>query len=581
MTDNNKKRSGSFKKFFPNFFIKSKDKSKESILKVPNNVANSNQYHDPRSVIKSDKYDSGSERIYENLTANRHNENDGHSIDLSSNHSSSSTLVSDSLKNRSHGSDVTSVNLNYYAARPQVPPKPHGEMNSPIRSHQREDATQYPSVYYHSMEKLVEKITPLDEYKVYGNSQVQATPTSVGAEIKRVSTKFLISPKKEAEVRTIQPTRARSLSFDIENRTNLQVSNQSGSKTAVKKSYNYSAPTSPIPTHHKIPSMPKTVSPYELVRKNMIEAEEKRNSLSRTSLRNKVTPSVQEFSRLSPISTIQKVNPTLEKEKTRQKVEAFYWQKLKEMKEKEDEYYLVQSLNTSLKIQTPSTYHYSNSSPATPLAVEPRSCSLPRGRDLQNMFNQTQFSSPFVRGAPERRTDTHLKSRTQFTDPEIIYRHPEKLDSSMAQPAQATTPIFQRGSLTRETSIISQPKRVSFDDNSKTRTDSNSDWKMTNDSFNAINQSNVRPANSKNSEVWKGPPRPPVRTTSVGAKSFKLVNNRKIIHLAGMGHSLYSESESGSEAGEIQRILQNKGKQFIVVRLQSKVVEVGYRYNFA
>lgn len=559
MSDSNKKRSGSFKKFFPNLFFRSKDKSKETSLKVASNSAKSNQYHDPRTVMRSDKQEtSDNEIIYENLKPNRYDDSESQSIDIiSSNHSSSSTLVSDSVKNRSQDSDVTSDKLTHYAARPQVPPKPQGEMNSPIQS-SRKDTTQYPDVYYHSLEKMMDKITPLDDYEMYRASQVKAHPASVGAEIKRVSTKFLISPKKEAEVRTIQPTRARSLSFDHEkNRTEPQIGNENANKTTVKKSYNYSAPTSPIPTNHKVPHMPKTVSPYELVRKNMIEAEEKRNSLSRTSLRNRLTLSRQEFGQPSLTSTLKKENSKLDDEKTRKKVEAFYWQKLKEMKAKEDEYYLGQSLNSS--VQNPMRQF--NSSTCKPLTVEPRCCSLPRGRDLQTVINQPMYYSPFVRGAPERRTDTYLKSRTQCTDPEIIYRHPEKL--SMAQPVQATTPIFQRGSLTRENITTSQPKRVSFEDNcSKTESDFKSGQKIVNFNYTTFNQNNAYSANAKNSEVWKGPPRPPVRTTSVGVKNLKLMNCRKIINLAGRSHYVYSESESGSEAGEIQRILLNRGKLF-------------------
>lgn len=561
MTDNNRKRPGSFRKFFPNLFFKSKDKSKETNFKVNENLAKGNQYHDPR-VIRSDKREDN-ETIYENLTTNRHIDNESQSTDIqSSHHSSSSTLVSESVKTRSQGSEVASDReYTSYSARPQVPPKPNDIQPSKYKY----DMPQYPDVYYHSVEKLTDKISPLDEIEIYRASHSQANPASVGAEIKRVSTKFLISPKKEAEVRTIQPTRARSLSFDKENAARSQ-NNRNIPQTIPKKVYNYSAPTSPMPISHRIPSMPKTVSPYEHVRKTMMEAEEKRNnSLSRTTLRIQSTPSPRgdyglRSNPASPSATMSD-HSTSDKEKTRQKVEAFYWQKLKEMKDKEDEYFLRQSLHSSLQNPARKNVYPNNSIPPA-TAIEPRSFSLPRGVELQSYASQPVYSPPFVRTAPERRTDTYINSHAR-TEHEIIYRHPEKLNSLTPQLIQPQTPIFQRGSLTRETSTAIYPKRVSFDGYSTSHV-KNVDPTVTYGIYKSVNRNECPPKVLKHLGP-KGPPVPPVRTTSVGAKSFKALNSRRIINLA--GNSLCSESESGSEAGEIQRILQHnaqKGEQYLL-----------------
>lgn len=570
MAESSKKRNGSFKKFLPSFFSKSKNKSKDTNLKVSNNVSKSNQYHDPRSVIRSDKSESDdNNRVYENLTTKRQNDNEIQSLDISDNYSSSSTLVSESVRNKKqHSFSAGDQRIKYHSARPQVPPKPYCEM------HTSNIHATYPDVYYHSLEKLTDKISPRDEIEIYKASQVQANPASVGAEIKRVSTKFLISPKKESEVRTIQPTRARSLSFD-RSKENEGIS-QTNPKKNVKKAYNYSAPTSPIPINHKIPTMPKTASPYEHVRKHMIETEEKRNnSLSRGSLR-KTTPSPGlEYIQPQRCTSVPSHSPiykdsSLEKEKTLQKVEAFYWQKLKEMKEKEDEYLRQASLRSSFGINV---HPQSNCSSPIPLRVKPRSFSLPRGVELQSYSNQPLYATPFVRGTQERRTDTFVKTHSPITDPEIIYRHPEKLFATPSSQPLQKTPIFHRGSLNRQTSIASQPKRVSFEEQySKpervVKTVVSRATKVTDDIPKPVNQANECSKNMKVSEMSRGPPRPPMRTTSVGSKTFKLVNNSRIIYSAGTGHSLYSESESGSEAGEIQRILQSntrKGKQYCII----------------
>ncbi|XP_035432087.1 coiled-coil domain-containing protein AGAP005037 isoform X10 [Spodoptera frugiperda] len=585
MAESSKKRGGSFRKIFPNLFFSHKSKEKsakesKSNAKGATESSKGNQYQNPRS-IRSDKNGQGlednNERIYENLTTRPQSDNETQSNDISSHHSSSSTLVSESTKNKSIDtneiSEVESFAYTNYTARPQVPPKPFNEMaqaphspHSSNRSNQVNnfDNTQYPDVYYHSLEKLNDKISPFDEIEIYRASQAQTNPASVGAEIKRVSTKFLISPKKEAEVRTIQPTRARSLSFD-NNKENEQAPKEPTPykrQESNAKPYNYSAPTSPMPISHKIPNMPKTVSPYEHVRKTMLETEEKRNSLSRTSLRNKATSSPRsEYSqRMTPTLPENPRQDSGDKEKTRQKVEAFYWQKLKELKQKEDEYLIRQSLNTSLK--SPMRFKTSaNSNCSTPnsfsYTVEPRSCSLPRGHDLQSYsMNQPIYAStPFARGAPERRTDTFIQLRTTVDEPEIIYRHPEKIMARTASPAfqEQKMPIYYR-SMPQDSRSVGSSKRVSFEDRyGKTGSVGKSDneLKVNDYKVQSLQPRNVQKVSEISSRV---PPRPPVRTTSVGGK--KVVTNKKIVQLTSAGQSLCSESESGSEAGEIQRIMQ-------------------------
>ncbi|KAG6455992.1 hypothetical protein O3G_MSEX009510 [Manduca sexta] len=570
MSDNIKKKNGSFRKLFPLFFShKSKEKTNkdtQSTFKGVDDVSINNQYQNPRA-IRSDKYGQGdSERIYENLaTSNVHTDNDTLNINIPSNHSSSSTLVSESVKMRNtiaNTFEAQNIEKDYinYAARPQVPPKPHNEMVHPSINHIY-NSSKYPDVYYHSLEKLTDKISPQDEIEIYRASQAQGNPASVGAEIKRVSTKFLISPKKEADVRTIQPTRARSLSLD-NNKDQVKPGGKNTiNQVNVAKPYNYSAPTSPMPVNHKIPNMPKTVSPYEHVRKNMIEAEEKRNSLNRTTNRIKSTPSPRPIHsyRSTPISTLPKETQKYEemdKEKTRQKVEAFYWQKLKEMKQKEDEYFLRQSsLRNPIKQKV--CYTISNCSTPNSVVIEPRSCSLPRGKDLRSYMNQPVYSPvPFARGVPERRTDTFIKNRPPV-DSEIVYRQLDKLN------IRTTSPILlqERKMYNRDTFPLDRnDKRVSFEEH-RTSNACGSVVNEANRSRKLVN-TNEYPQYVKVSET-RGPPRPPVRTTSVGAKqTLRVANNGTIVHLP-TGQSVYSESESGSEAGEIQRILHgntHKGK---------------------
>ncbi|XP_041986734.1 coiled-coil domain-containing protein AGAP005037 isoform X3 [Aricia agestis] len=535
-----KKRGGSFRKIFPNIFFSRKDKHStteiEQKLNHGSGSSQSNKYYTPRSIIeRKDAYQDAenSERIYENLKLVNPPIQNNETI---SNYSSSSTLVSNNLKFRHHYNATEDVKSKYMA-RPQVPPKPQNEVTcgSPKCSRVQENARKpgYPDVYYHSVEKLADKISPMDEIEIYRASQVRSHPASVGAEIKKVSTKFLISPKKEAEVRTIQPTRARSLSFD-KNNPDKEEKKDIVNNNVIEKPYNYSAPTSPIATYHKVPNMPTTVSPYEHVRKTMIEVEEKRNSMSRTSSRNKSTPSP------VPKSPLPKRDDSLKKEKTRQQVEAFYWHKIKELKQQEDEYLLQQSIINSAN----SKVSYTNSARSTPssLIIDSRTSSLQRGAASPSFNPQVYASSPFTRGAPERRTDSFINSRVSYADSDITYRHPGNLYSPTSSISKYPM-TYQRGSL-YEKNINQTPKNdtVCHDQRSRKNEALKFDFSKTGNTSQASNEM----------KYAKGPPQPPVRTTSVPmGRNFKVVNNKKIF----FSNSLCSESESGSEAGEIQRIM--------------------------
>lgn len=612
MNENGKKRASSFRKLFPQIFFTNKTKeksaSKESKkLKIKSDsYLISNQYHDPQIVIakSSNVNDGDNENIYENLTAPQRKLTETEIVnhEIPSNHSSSSTLVSESVKKKSFDNS-DDIEINYrenvdYTARPQVPRRPQNEIlvSMPQTSTKEVDNPRYPDVYYHSLEKLTDKITPLDEIHIYRASKVQANPAPVGAEIKKVSTRFLISPKKEAEVRTIQPNRARSLSLDknSERTRGRPLTRDENSKdNRSKKPYNYSAPTSPMPVTHKIPHMPKTVSPYEHIRKTMIEAEEKRNSLSRSNNLHKSLPSQRLIDYNETQST--KINPdniklddvAVEKERTRQKIEAFYWQKLKEQKQKEDEFLLRQSMNSPMRNHSLCGTNYSNSGCSTPnsFVVEPRSYSLPRGKDFRsNAINQPIYS-PFIRNAPERRTDTYVRGRNSFNDQDVIvYRHPEKLlvknsiTPMIGVQDQKLLPIFQRGSLTREFTDNQQPKRVSFEEQylSKTTAEAEEAIKKvgmnvrgTQECEKTINARDECPPNALRVGTGsKGPsnvpPRPPIRTTSVCStigRNQKVQDSKKQSNMPVSSQLIYSESESGSEAGEIQRILQNNSRK--------------------
>ncbi|XP_072931494.1 uncharacterized protein [Epargyreus clarus] len=610
MSESNKKRTNSFRKIFPSLFFSHKSKEKNSSKKnnSDNNSSKTNTYQNPRCItVKSGKYipntDDNDDRIYENLSlANRSQvDNDTQHIEMQSNHSSSSTLVSENIRSIINQKEIANLHVKnniVYSARPQVPPKPNNKImySMPNRSNSGKSAQNplYPDVYYHSMEKLSNKISPIDEMEIYRASQAQAHPTSVGAEIKKVSTKILISPKKEAEVRTIQPIRARSLSFERGKTHDTKLSNEVDKGTdRINKPYNYSAPTSPIAVSHKIPNMPTTVSPYELVRKTMMEAEERRNSLSRSSIHNKSTPSpspqYMEPRVSTPIAKKQaiSIDDSIEREKTRQKVEAFYWQKIKEQKQREDEYFLRQSLNSSLRSPVKYNTSYSNSNRSTPssFALETKSCSLPRGKDLNLIINQPVYGAapPFIRGAQERRTDSYIVNRIPNTVHDIVYRNPDKLiyRTSPLITRQSHSPIIQRGSLTQENKHVNQQtKRVSFEEHYSTNNTISTGDMLRADlvDLKSLGQyKHSRQNNDQNSCVklsesvqgtLRGPPLPPVRTTSVGSagKSYRIVDNKKIMLLTAGGYSVCSESESGSEASEIQKILQsNINKAYILV----------------
>ncbi|KAI5636995.1 hypothetical protein NE865_10295 [Phthorimaea operculella] len=617
MAERNKKRTSSFRKLLPNIFFSHKtkekrnDKGPQKIKESTNILPANNHYQNPRSIPKSDRNIQQSDPydvcIYENLTIRQSNQASDTCVnEVPDNHSSSSTLVSENIKT-SPGYSNSSRNpaqaqferLAYSsgsqagrAARPQVPPRP----NDTPQPQNNQYHTQYPDVYYHSLEQITDKISPPDEIEIYKASKSQTKPEPVGAEIKKISTPFLISPKKEAEVRTIQPNRARSLSFNkIKENVHLKTYTDTEEKLAAKKPYNYSAPTSPIPL--KIPNMPKTVSPYQHVRKNMMEAEEKRNSFTRSSSGNRSSPSPRiDITKERPLSRVS--TPTLplskenqnklddrEKEKTRQKVEAFYWQKLKELKEKEDEYYFKQSLNNMNNdigfrnnMNNEIGFRYSNCSTPNSFVAEARSFSLPRGQNL-NSYNasQTTYGNPtFVRGTPQRRTDTFITKQSSGGDSDIVYRHPEKLNRSFVSTRSSLdakqTGTVLRGSLTRSHRHGNQqPKRVSFEEQTPSESTGNSGIKYVESKPTSNN--NVAPVNfcaqravsklDNGSKAAREPPRPPARTTSVG-RSYNNAKNK--LNLAGKG--LNSESESGSEAGEIQRILQNSARKDIFVSLK-------------
>lgn len=594
MDDSNKKKSNSFRKLFPSVFFSNKSKNKNQkgsqSKTVPGELSKVNQIAGlPDKQIHTTVIRT--ERIYENVTAHhtQKHKNDTIYREVSSNNSSSSTLVSESAKHPTNASSwkyAIDQNDLYHTARPQVPPKPINEVVHTQLNHNEFADSQYPDVYYHSLEHLTDTVSPVEELEICKASQDLENPTSVGAEIKRVSTTFLISPKKEAEVRTIQPKRARSLSFNNE-LPELSKSSEISCKNElnINKPYNYSAPTSPMPVSHKIPNMPKTVSPYEHVRKIMTETEEKRNSLNRLNKRNTSPPSPRieghhairiQSKTSSPIKEY-KLLGEAEKEKTRQKVEVFYWQKLKELKEKEEEYFLRQSMNSF--VSSPGKYnttrtHSSCSSPNS-LVGEHKSHSLPRGKSLNTYtVKQTvQSNSPFVRGTPERRTDTCV-NRGNFDsysgDPSIIYRHPEKLFLRTNSPGPTIN--MQQQLIFREIqsdsqSVVQQPKRVSFEERYPVKPYRHTIDIVTGNGRKSVSTNSrtayhdiFRDGFNRSNEPQKIPPQPPVRSSSARG-NVTTVTQKKSVNSIGGSRSIYSESESGSEAGEIQRILQNNARK--------------------
>lgn len=597
MAENTKKRSNSFRKYFPSIFFKSRDKNNTKDLKSAGKIESvkttrSNKYENPQSTHLASNGNAGgltqrndddiSERIYENLSTQpvRVDRPERISNEEDSKCSSSSTLVSVNTGQRNKTYTKTTSSDLYTAsslARPQVPPKPQheniklspGNGNGKYRKSDL-SSSDYPDVYYHSLEKLSDKITssPIDKAELNNSSQSRATPASVSAEIKKVSTTFIISPKKEAEVRTIQPKRARS--FSLEKETYCEVVNKGNDNIQIKenhakKAYIYSAPTSPTPTNHKIPNTPATVSPYGSVRKSINEAEEKKNSLNRLTTGRQValsTPTSVHSSANSVTyaSSTELMEPLKisQKEKTRQKVEAFYWHKLKELKVKEDDYLWKQSLNATHGSPCDSiSYLGAPDSSSSPRVLEPRSCSLPRTVNLKAYdMNQPTYTyyTPFVRGTPERKTDTSIKPRKScINDQEIVYRHSEKLLTVDYATVNKSMGARQSPGIQQDLSGYQVPKRVSFEDDLSRPVDLTKCYVKT--------SGNSGPRKDTRLSISETPPKPPLRLSSVGCANK--IHNRKIITserkliAPRVINSIYSESESGSEAGEIQRILQN------------------------
>ncbi|CAH0716586.1 unnamed protein product, partial [Brenthis ino] len=567
MTDNNKKRGNSFRKIFPNIFFSHKTKEKSSTKDTKSSNSNSNCYQNPQSALErySERIQDHDDRIYENLSPVSfvQNNNDFNNIDILSNHSSSSTLVSENVKNIHQTHTVVEPNDSEDTkcfARPMVPPRPQQE------SHVSQCQDQLPDVYYHSLEKLADKISPLEEIEIYKASKVQADPASVGAEIKKVSTKFLISPKKEAEVRKIQPIRARSLSPHKDKSKNAEHVSDKVNTISVEKPYNYSAPTSPIAVGHKMPNMPTRASPYEHVKRTMIEEEEKRNSMNRSDVRKKSTMSPTHFTSNARLQMPPKQN--ISKEKTRQRVEAFYWQKIKELKEKEDEYLLRQSINSSMSGSKTDNEYYSNCSTPNSLVVDPRINSLSRCMDINGNINRAaNLALPFTRGAPERRTDSYINNKNIQSDADVVYRYSEKYQNDKPH-----WPIFRRGSLTQHSTVQSQqPKRVSFE---RKRVSNITVQQKPGRLVFEGDKNNYRIVRSNEKHDMdnshsRNPPVPPIRTTSVvntdSSYSTFTRNYKNTVSSSSVNRSACCESESGSEASEIQHIMDNhhyKGKHY-------------------
>ncbi|XP_045530767.1 uncharacterized protein LOC123718395 [Pieris brassicae] len=489
MGDNKKRKSSSFRKIFPFFTKKCKPKHDDipHISKRPSHNQVCNQYYNPQSVIKDNKENVSeqTETIYENLSV--------------------PCTVAQSYKDKQSTKDSKICihnNDNWNQHQGTNYPQELSLQNS-HDTNSSIDLRQYPDTYYHSLDKLPSNTLHVDEKEIYKASQFQTNPESVGAEIKRVSTKFLISPKKEAEVRTIKPTRARSLSLS-KNRLAQQpnLSKTYYENRDVGKPYHYSAPTSPIAVGHRIPSMPLTHSPYESLKKNMLEAEEGRKSLSRMSIQSK--------SSAPPIEGNKDV-----KETARLKVEAFYWQKIKELKDQEDEYILKQTLNNMSP--SPNANTYSNCSSPSSFMMNSRSCSLPQDVRRRNNFimsnNYLHLKPPFTRGISERRTDSFVRkisNNAEFDD----YYHQKR----------TSTPIIH------ENKLYTNAERVQK-------------------CVNSTSHQTIMAGRFSNQTITAGCPRPPIRTSSVRSSSSSHRNNG----LVQTGRSaLYFGSESGSDAGEIK-----------------------------
>lgn len=490
MSEKKDKRRNSFRKLIPSLFS-SKVRPKENetidpaILKASlENNRRDNQYENPK-ITRNNVNDNS---IYENLSVTSEIEiiSDA-SISFDS---SSSTLVGESASNNRNSTKT-------HNARPQVPPKP---TNDSVVTDNAENSTCYPDVYYHSLEELTDNVTPLGEIEIHKATYRHRSPTAVGAEIKKVSTKFLISPKKEAEVRTNKPKRARSLSLDKEqSRRQAQPETESVNKGTIQKPYTCSAPTSPMAKNHKIPSMPGKTSPYDTVRKALNDAETRRHSLRKSvsptpadshidvNRNRSATPTSMRGSSMETVSSQSKVSQgdISDREKTRQNVEAFYWKKLKELKIKEDEL-LKNTLDKAINASSDEKLRYNeNSNP------------LSDNGDIRYKNNVSYIGrSPFVRGAPERATDSMIRPGQSV----IVYRR--KNGPPDVYPKKHSSLIVDIARLQDQNT-----KRTSFDDTRR----SNS---LTNKRVSAPGCTNEKSAPMKFPST---PPTPPLRTTSVNS----------------------------------------------------------------
>lgn len=529
MADTKTKKSSSFRKIFPFFNKKSKEKHNDishTSKSMASNHQASNQYFNPQFIRKCNK-EKGTEQneiIYENLSIP---------------HSLAQTYIDhqgaelqDYIKMCSH----TNMSYNQQQKLINYPQESIVQNNHDVNSNG--GYSQYPDTYYHSIDRLVSNLSPEEEKEISKASQVQANPQSVGAEIKRVSNKFLISPKTEASIRTIQPTRARSLSLNKHKHKN-----QSDLKSMycenydVDKPYHYSAPTSPVSVGHRIPNMPLTVSPYESLKKKILEAEQGRKYLSRSSMQSKTSQSVplRREASITPTSPTE-INNVI-KDAARLKVEAFYWKKIKEMKVQEDEYILNKTHNSFPPLPNVNTYSVSNCSSPSSFMLDSRSYSLPQ--DLRRRYNvnllKNNYSyqkSTFARSIHQR-TDNFVTNIKNSTESEKDFNHYSQ---------HRTSPSLTLGNELYSSEMKHDAKSV------------------VQQCANFENSNQSLTSGGRSSQTDKRPPQPPIRTTSVGNSTSRWTQN---IIQAGGSNTLYYGSESGSEAGEIRRMFQkevNKGK---------------------
>ncbi|XP_022123961.2 coiled-coil domain-containing protein AGAP005037 isoform X7 [Pieris rapae] len=503
MGDNKKRKSSSFRKIFPFFTRKCKQKYDDipHISKRSSHNQVYNQYYNPQSVIKDNKENVSeqTETIYENL-----------SVPCTVAQSHTDKQSTKDSKTCFHNSDNWDKHQGINYSQKLSLQNSH-DTSSSI------DLSRYPDTYYHSLDKLPSNTLPADEIEIYKASQFRTNPESVGAEIKRVSTKFLISPKKEAEVRTIQPTRARSLSL---NKSRLaqqpDLSQTYYVNRDVGKPYHYSAPTSPIAVGHRIPSMPLTHSPYESLKKNMLEAEEGRKSLSRMSIQSK--------SSAPPIE-----GNNYDKETARLRVEAFYWQKIKELKVQEDEYIMKQTLSNMSP--SPNANTYSNCSSPSSFMMNSKSCSLPQDVRRRNNFvtsnNSIHLKAPFTRSISERRTDSFVRNISNNAEFADYY-----------QQKRTSTPIILENKVYTKVVTPNAQREQKCE--------------------NFTSHQKIISGRFSNQSMSAGCPQPPIRTSSV--RSSSSTYRKKESALAG-GSALYYGSESGSDAGEIKLLQKDIHKE--------------------